>query len=138
MVASYQFSTITIVKISQAKCGFSRMPDARSGPRRSTPGCPTSAPSRCGAHRQACDVGTRLLQGNTDIIGALEIEPELRTGAEPVPKAKSGVASDRALALDDLGDAVRRHLDLSRQLRRRHRDLRKFFGEDFPGMDGRP
>jgi hypothetical protein len=35
-------------------------------------------------------------------MGALQVEPERRLGAEPVPEAKGSIAGDRALAGDDL------------------------------------
>jgi hypothetical protein len=43
----------------------------------------------------------------------LKVEPELGIGAKPVAEPQGRVAGDRALAGDDLADAVRRHVDLS-------------------------
>jgi hypothetical protein len=52
-----------------------------------------------------------------------------------VAETKRCVASDGALALDDLRDAVRRNGELPRQFGRRDFQLVQFVGENFAGMD---
>jgi hypothetical protein len=44
--------------------------------------------------RQALNLGTRLLLRNTQVIGGLKIEPELRTCGEQVPEAECRITCD--------------------------------------------
>jgi hypothetical protein len=60
----------------------------------------------CMSRRQALDFFARLLLGHANIVGGLQIRPELRARLEPVSKAERRVARNRALSLDDLGDAI--------------------------------
>lgn len=83
------------------------------------------------------DLFAHYLLGETDVIGGLKIEPELRRVAKPVAEAKRGVAGDAPQTMDDLGDAVGRHLDLAGELGRGDAKLLQFVGEDFAGMNGR-
>lgn len=83
------------------------------------------------------DLASDLLLGDADVVGALEVQPELCRGAEPVAEAQSGVAGDASPAVNDLRDAIRRNLDLAGKLGRRHADLLQLVGEDFAGMNGR-
>lgn len=76
--------------------------------------------------------------GDGEIELRLKIDPELRLGAEPVPEPQRGIAGDGALAGDDLADAVRRHGDLARELRRRHLQPGQFVLQNFARMDGSP
>jgi hypothetical protein len=46
----------------------------------------------------------------------LQVQPELRACAEPVPEPQGGVGADGALAAEDAGDPVGRHLALPGQL----------------------
>jgi hypothetical protein len=61
-----------------------------------------------------------LVVRNAQIIGRLQIEPELCAGLKPVSGTKSGVAGDGTLALDDLRNAVWRYGNLPRYLRQRY------------------
>src|ERR1700694_1160430 len=54
------------------------------------------------------------------IVGALQVQPKLRIDTEIAAKAQGSVCGDRALALDDLRDTVRRHAQCHRQLVRVH------------------
>jgi hypothetical protein len=85
--------------------------------------------------RQRRYLAADLVGRNAQVIGRLQIEPELRAGLEPVAEAKRGVAGDGALALDDLRDAVRWHGQLPRQFGGRDVQLIQFVGENFAGMD---
>ena len=76
--------------------------------------------------------------GNPDVIGRLQVKPELRTRSEPVAEPKRRIARDRPFPLDDLRDPVRRHGQLPRQFGRGDGEFLKLVGEDFTGMDGGP
>lgn len=86
--------------------------------------------------RQRFDLRSCLLLGQAHVVERLQVHPELRAAPEPVCKAKSGIARDGALAVDDLADAVRRDADLPRQLGGADAKLLKLFGEDFAGVNG--
>lgn len=66
----------------------------------------------------------------------MQVEPELLAHAEPVAQPQRRAAGDGALALDDLSDVVRRHVELARQSRGRHADGFKLVGEYGTGMNG--
>jgi hypothetical protein len=51
-----------------------------------------------------------------------------------VPQPQCRIAGDRALALDDLGDAVGRDSELARELRRRDSDLIELVCQNISGM----
>jgi hypothetical protein len=57
-----------------------------------------------GLGRKRCHLTPDLIAGEAQIIGRLQIEPELRAGLEPMPETKRGIAGDGALALNDLRD----------------------------------
>ena len=78
---------------------------------------------RDGPSEKLADLLANLLLGKTDVIGGLKVEPELRRGAKPVAEAERCVAGDAPHAMDDLGDAVGRHLDLPGELGRRDAKL---------------
>src|SRR5256885_11606891 len=48
----------------------------------------------------------RSLLGKPQVVKILQIEPKLRAGAEEVSEAQSGVARNRACAIQNLGDAI--------------------------------
>jgi hypothetical protein len=57
-----------------------------------------------GLGRKRCHLTPDLIAGEAQIIGRLQIEPELPAGLEPMPETKRGIAGDGALALNDLRD----------------------------------
>lgn len=73
--------------------------------------------------------------GHANVVGALEIEPKLRAGAEPVSKAQGRITGDAAMAMDDLRYPIGRHLDLPGEFGRRNAELTEFIGKNFAGMD---
>ena len=73
---------------------------------------------------------------DADVVGALQVKPELRARAEPVPEAKGGVAGDATAAMNDLRHAIGRDVDLARKLGRRDAKLGQLVGQDFSGVDG--
>jgi hypothetical protein len=75
------------------------------------------------------------LLGDADVIGVLQVEPELRACAEPVPETKSGVAGDTPATMDDLRHAIRRDANLTRKLGRRNAKFGQLVGENFSGVD---
>ena len=70
------------------------------------------------ANRQTADLGANRRFGHANTVGSLQIQPELRAGAEPVAESQGGVAGDRPLAADDLRQAIGRHRDLPGQFGR--------------------
>jgi hypothetical protein len=73
--------------------------------------------------------------GKTQFIKLLQIHPELRAGAKPMPETQRRIGGNTALAMDDAGDPVHRHLDLPRKLRRTDANLAQFFRQMFAGVD---
>src|SRR5947209_10898376 len=61
-----------------------------------------------------------LLLGEAQVVEALEIEPKLRARAKEMSEAQSGVARNGARPIQDLRDAIGRHVDLSGQFSRAH------------------
>ena len=59
--------------------------------------CAGAASCRFG--RKCCDLASDRIIRETQIVGGLKIEPELRAGLEPVSETERGIAGDRALAL---------------------------------------
>ena len=57
-----------------------------------------------------------LLAGEIKFVGLLEVHPQIGAGTEITSQAQGCVGSDRALSGDDLGDAVRWHLERASQL----------------------
>ena len=85
--------------------------------------------------RARLDLRARLFLGHPHVVERLQFHPELRTSAEPVCETKRGIAGDRALAVDDLADAVRGYPDLPRQFGRADAEPAKFVGENFAGVN---
>jgi hypothetical protein len=85
---------------------------------------------------QLVDTVADLLAREAQFVELLKVEPELRAGAEPVAKPQRGVGRHAALAIDDGGDPVHRHVDLARQFRGRDAEFLELFGEVLAGMNG--
>jgi hypothetical protein len=77
----------------------------------------------------------RFLPSDANVVGALEIEPKLRAGAEPVSKAQSRITGDAAMAMDDLRYPIGRHIDLPGQFGRSNAEFTEFIGKNFTGMN---
>ena len=73
---------------------------------------------------------------DADVVGALQVKPELRARAKPMPEKKGGVAGDATSPMDNLGHAIGRDVDLPRKLGRRDAKLGQLVGQDFSGVDG--
>ena len=69
------------------------------------------------------------------VIDALQVEPELGSFAEEVLQAQRGVTGDRALAMQNGGDAVGRHVQVSRQLSGAHAQSFELLCQMAAGMD---
>src|SRR5579864_3219412 len=70
------------------------------------------------------------------IVGALQVHPKPRIDTEIAAKAQGRVCRDRALALDDLRDTVRRHAQCHRQLVRVYLEgLQELLEQDFARMN---
>jgi hypothetical protein len=71
----------------------------------------------------------------SQVVEALQVEPELRACAEKMAEAQSGIAGDRACAIQDLRHAIGWHAYSSRQLRRAHIENLQFLGQVLTWMD---
>src|ERR1035437_5387390 len=78
-----------------------------------------------------------LLAREIQLVGALQVHPEVGGHAEILSEAKGCVRCHVLLACQDLIEAVRRHLDNVGQLLGRESDLLELVDEDFSGMNGR-
>src|SRR5258707_1150255 len=76
-----------------------------------------------------------LLFGEPQIVKALQIQPKLRTGTEEMGETQSGIAGDGASTVQDLRDAIGRHIHLARQFRRAQAKGFQFFSQVFTRMD---
>ena len=90
------------------------------------------APFQCG---KRLDGFSYLLPGEPEVVEALEIQPKLSTRAKEMSEAQGGVARDGARSVQDLRDAIGRHVDLSRQFSRAHIECLQFFSQVFTWMD---
>jgi hypothetical protein len=86
--------------------------------------------------RQYRYLRTHLAFGETQFVILLQIHPELRTGAKPVPKTQRRICRYAALAVDDPRDPVHRYVNLTRKLGRADAKFAQFFGQMFAGVDG--
>src|SRR5208337_1724264 len=75
--------------------------------------------------------------GDPNVMGRLQVQPELRARSEPVAEPKRRIARDRSFPLHDLRDPIGRHRQLPRQFGWGNVELLKLIGKDFTGMDGR-
>lgn len=75
------------------------------------------APSSCriGRVNPPHDFLSHSALGNRDVVLALQIKPELRAVAEVAGKAECRIGGDRAAAVENAGDAARRHAEIERQ-----------------------
>ena len=55
-----------------------------------------------------------LFLGETQVVETLQIEPKLRARAKEMSEAQGGIPHDGTRPVQDLRDAIRRHVDLSR------------------------
>src|SRR6266576_1956036 len=79
--------------------------------------------------------GLGFLVGKPQVIKILKIEPKLPGGTEEVSEALSDVARNRACAIQNLGDAIGGHAELSRQFRRAHIERFQSLGQVFTRMN---
>jgi hypothetical protein len=75
---------------------------------------------------------------DSHVVEGLQIQPELRAGAEEMTEAKDCIAGDAAGAVEDLGYAIGGHGDLSRQFRRAYIQRLQFLGEVLAGVNRHP
>ena len=83
------------------------------------------APFQCG---KRLDGFSYLRPGEPEVVEPLEI-PKLSTRAKEMSEAQGGVAGDGARSVQDLRDAIGRHVDLSRQFGRAHIECLQFFSQ---------
>ena len=76
-----------------------------------------------------------FLPRHTQLIELLEVQPKLRADAKPVAKTQRCVRRDTALAIDDFGDPIDRHVNLPRQLRCRNVEFSQLFGKMLAGVN---
>src|ERR1041385_2575893 len=85
--------------------------------------------------RQLLDLRAFFLLGEAEFVELLQVQPEIGAGAEPVPEPQRRIRSDRALLVQDAGDAVRRNVELPRQLGGRHAAFLQSLFKMFAGMN---
>ena len=68
-------------------------------------------------------------------MGGLQVEPELRAVAKEMAEPQGGITCDGALAVDDRGNAVGRHVQLPTEFGRTHAQCFELFGEMFARVD---
>jgi hypothetical protein len=79
---------------------------------------------------------THFLLSLPQYIHRLQVEPVLGSRPHPVGEAKRGGCSDPSLALDDLRDAILRHLEHPSQLSLRHSTFREIDAEMHSWVNG--
>src|SRR3989304_459671 len=85
--------------------------------------------------RQFLDGLTALFFGQPNFVEALKIQPELWARSEKMSQAQRRVSGDRALAVPDRRDPIRRNLEPTRELRGAHVDRVKFLSQVFSGVN---
>ena len=75
--------------------------------------------------------------GEAQLVELLQVQPELRAGAEEVGQAQGGVAGDGAPAVEDSGYAVGWNLDVPGKRGGAHVELFQLLGKVFAGVDCR-
>jgi len=73
--------------------------------------------------------GTQFLLGHPQVMGRLQLEPELWPSAKEVPKAKGGVTGNRSMARNYLTDTIARYLQLTPEFGRAQVECLQLFGE---------
>src|ERR1700722_13155292 len=85
--------------------------------------------------RQCLDIRAAFALRHTELVELLQIQPELGARAEEVPQTKGRVPSDCSLPIEDVSNPIRRHPELTCQLRRAHIECLKLFGQMLAGMN---
>src|ERR1700681_2051078 len=78
-----------------------------------------------------------LFLGEPQVIEALQIQPKLSARAKKMSKTQGGVTCDGSRSVQDLSDAISRHVDLACQLSRTHIERLQFLSQVFARMDRR-
>jgi hypothetical protein len=69
--------------------------------------------------RKRLDGLSRLLLSDAQVVQTLQIKPELRARTKEVREPQRGIAANRSGPVHDLRDPIGRHINFSRQFRRR-------------------
>src|SRR5260370_15003427 len=85
--------------------------------------------------RKRLDGFSGLLLGEPKVVEALYIQPKLSTRAKEMSEAQGRVARDSTRSVQNLRNAIGRHVDLSRQFSRAHVECFQFFSQVFTRMD---
>ncbi len=84
------------------------------------------------------DLVFQMLLGYFQVVVRLQVEPELRGGAESTGQTQGGIGCDAALALNDGVDAIWRDAQGARQsVLADPQRFEEFFHQNLTGMDGR-
>jgi len=84
---------------------------------------------------KALDGLSRFLLSEAQLVQTLQIEPEFRAGAKEMGEAQRCIAGNGTFTVENLGDSVGGHIDLTRQFRRAHAERFEFFGQMFAWMN---
>src|SRR5438067_1025240 len=85
--------------------------------------------------RQLLDGLSALLFGQANFVEALQIQPELWARSEKMSQAQRRVSGDRALAVHDCRDAIRRNLKPTREFRGAHAERLKLLSQVCSGVN---
>lgn len=86
--------------------------------------------------RQRSNLRAYLVFGEAQFVELLQIHPELRRRAEPMPETQRRIGGDPAVTMNDTGNPVHGHVDLTRKFRCADAELAQFFARCSPGWMG--
>ena len=78
---------------------------------------------------QPPDISAALALSDAKLIELLKVQPEFRTGPEKMSETKRGIASYRALAIENVSNAIRGNFNPTGQLRSAHAKRPELFGK---------
>src|SRR5258707_6948406 len=87
--------------------------------------------------RERLDLSAHLRFGRAQIVDSLEIQPDLRAHSEEMPQPQGGIPRDRALSVENAGNAVGRHSESATEFRRTQIQLLELLGEMLARMNCR-
>ena len=88
--------------------------------------------------RQRLNRVSGFLLRHPQVVDRLQVQPKPRACMKEMPEPQRGVAGDRALAIENFRNPVRRHLELATELGRAHIERLKLLGEMLARMNCAP
>ena len=78
------------------------------------------------ADGQTANFPARFFLSDSDLIGALQVEPKLRAVTKPVSRSQRGIPGYAPAVMEKLRHTVRRHIELTRQFGGSYTALHQF------------